>query len=100
MQFRYIGEYPTGQRSAVFWGFPFEAGGVTDVPEALAATFLRNRYFERVENAPAETTPDADQPPTREELIAIAEANSIKIDKRWSYDRLAQAVIAHSKDLP
>ncbi len=101
MKFRYIGEYPVGQTSGTFFGVVFAPGLAVEVPQQFVAKALYNRFFEVVEEvqAPEPQASEAVPPPTKEDLIAIAEANEIKIDKRWSYDRLAQAVINHSKEL-
>lgn len=113
MQFRYIGEYPAGKISAVFWGHAFEARALTNVPDADADRFKRHPLFievadqasasgasEEASDGSATTFPEnfaQSLPTTKAELIEIAEKHGVDIDKRWGFDKIAQAIIAHAQ---
>lgn len=107
MLFRYIGDYPPGQTALVCFGkYSFTYGAAIDLPEPFATKARGNPFFQvadpvavpaAADAPPAESKPEAQLPQTKAELIAIAEANNIDIDKRWGFDRIAQTIIAHSK---
>lgn len=105
MKFRYIG-HPNDpgdtQPSVELFGHVFPFGEPVEVTSGRAIAKLeRHTQFEAVPDgpAPAQSDPEPTLPQTKEELIAIAEANDIKVDKRWGYDKLAEAIIAHTKGL-
>ncbi len=93
MKFRYIGEYPAGRSSLVCWGHEFAPGIAVDLPEPFASKAARNRFFE-ADNGVAPVVPivtsieDMDKPA----LIALADERGVKIDKRWSEDRIRGAL--------
>ncbi len=93
-KFRYIGEYPAGKTSIEAYGkHLFSPGVEVELPLPLAIKARGNRFFEEV-LPPVE--PKTAQP-SKEELLAIAKQHNIEVDGRWSYERISEAVIAHSK---
>lgn len=113
-KFKYIGEYPDGKTELTVYGVVFSPGAAVEVPHKFVGKARGNRFFEEVAEPVApvpavEAAPEPDDVPplepaapvlTREELIAVAEKHDIKIDKRWTYAKISDAIIAHSKDLP
>lgn len=98
LKFRYIGEYPEGKTELVVFGCVFSPGAEIEVPSQFVGKAQGNRFFEEVAE-PAHTgvvDPEWDFDPNKayekDELIAIAEARGVKIDKRWSLERMTQAI--------
>jgi hypothetical protein len=106
MKVRYIGEedaFMSGKTYA--FGREFRVGETVEVSGDIAERCARNRYFEVVEDAaPApepkapqnrmmsatDSAPDLNQSKAR--LIALADERGVKIDRRWSAERIAQAI--------
>ncbi len=107
-KFKYIGEYPLGQSHLDCFGVTFRPDEIVEVPAKFIGKARGNRFFVACEAKPADelkaepkTEPANGSPQlgmTKEELIAKAEEFDIKIDKRWSASKIADAIIAHSKD--
>ncbi len=103
-RFRYIG-HPTDPSDThpfvEVFGHRFPFGEPVEVTGSAAGRLAHHAQFEMVtdEVAPPVAVSDSEQslPQTKEELIAIAELNNIKVDKRWGYDKIAQAIIEHTK---
>ena len=95
-KFRYIGEYPEGKTELTVFGRVFSPGAEIEVPAQFECKARNNRFFEEVTQA----VPPPDGRPSRDDLLAIAEAQGIKIDRRWGYDRLCEAIATHSKETP
>lgn len=100
-KFRYIGEYPEGKAELVVYGCVFSPGAEIVVPSQFVGKASGNRFFEAVEDAPS-AAPEAAEPRNRlldaaeafskEDLIARATELGVKIDKRWSAEKIAAAI--------
>lgn len=97
-KFRYIGEYPEGKSELFVLGQTFSPGAEIELTGRFEGKARNNRFFEQV----AETVDDgqAEEPrnrlldaaPDKGALIAKAEALGIKIDKRWSVEKIATRI--------
>jgi hypothetical protein len=91
-KFRYIGEYPEGKSELVVFGCVFSPGAEIELTGRFVGKARGNRFFEEVaevvEVSPVDPEPEVDD--ERATLIAEAGARGIKIDKRWSTQKLAQ----------
>lgn len=98
MFFGYKGEYPAGKSELACYGrYVFSPGAVVELPEPFASKARGNPFFFEVAIpvVPPELPPPLAEPeagPTREELIAVAEAHGVEIDKRWGRLRIAEAL--------
>ncbi len=114
-RFFYIGEYPEGKSDMVaFGGFVFSPGVSVELPEPFATKARGNRFFvpdtadEPIADVVAEVKPEA-QPSasvihlhgfSKPELIGMAEGSGVKIDRRWSSERIRDAIIEAANQLP
>lgn len=97
MQVKFIGNPadPSDNRGFIVWaGERFELNVVRELPEGKAfAKIPTNSHFQVVEESwdhdPTVTTTDT---PDRAALIAEAETLGVKIDKRWSAEKIAKAI--------
>ena len=101
-KFRYIGEYPEGKSELFILGCVFSPGAEIAVPDRFIGKARGNRFFEEVieqkpdpvEEKPVEEPRNRllDTAPDKDALIARAEALGIKIDKRWSVEKIAAKI--------
>lgn len=108
--FRYVGEYPVGTTSLTCYGrYVFTPGAEIELPEPFASKARGNHFFEEVNGSEPErigsavvtgdlvvALPDGI---TKAELIEIADKYEIQIDKRWSFNKIAETIIQHSKKM-
>lgn len=98
MKFRYIGEYPAGKQTLDAFGYTFSPGAVVDVDGQHAIGKLSaNRFFECVRVAPKAEEPakkveDSAAGPSKDELLKVAHDKGVKVDARWSEQRIADAI--------
>lgn len=98
MKFRYIGEYPNGQQSLLCYGITFTPGAELEIPGKFVNKALGNPFFEEVKDSPKqEHSPqlETDNGHDKAALISEAEILGVKIDKRWSVEKIAAAIKAH-----
>lgn len=98
MKFRYIGDYVAGKNTCDAFGYTFSPGAVVDVTDGQAIKKLSgNRFFERVDE-PAPEAPGKDDADAakkaRADLIAKAESLGVEFDKRWSVQKIQDAIDA------
>ena len=95
-KFRYIGDYPEGKTELTVYGCVFSPGAEIELAGRFADKARGNPFFEEVAELPLVVDPEWDFDPgkayDKAELIALAEARGIKIDKRWSVAKLAEAI--------
>ncbi len=94
MKFLYIGEFPDGVDHINAYGVRFARDVAMDVPEKFVGKFLGNRYFAEAAGDAAPVTSDVatGEPDEKTQLMAIAQASGVKIDKRWSVQRIRDAI--------
>lgn len=97
-KFRYIGDYPEGKTELAVYGCVFSPGAEVELTGRFVGKAQNNPFFEEVAAPPLPPVvdPEWDFDPSKAydkaELIALAEARGIKIDKRWSVVKLAEAI--------
>ncbi len=93
-KFRYIGDYPEGKTELTVFGCVFSPGAEIELPGKFADKARGNRFFEEVAEANEEQPRNRllDVVPDKGDLIAQAEALGIKIDKRWSVEKIATKI--------
>lgn len=96
MEFKYVGPESGAVKC---WGIEFKPGEAVEVPEPFIAKARANRFFEEVQNDPVpaqKTDPEWDYDPfegmSREALISTATERGVKIDRRWTDDKIAAAI--------
>lgn len=99
MQVKFIGntKNPSDNRGYVDWaGERFHLNVPRELPEGPAfAKILKNGHFAVVDEVPAEIkSPEPASADEKAELIAFAEQHGVKIDKRWTAEKIAMAIEA------
>lgn len=98
MKFRYIGEYPEGKTSLTCFGAVFAPDLEVELSGEAARKASGNRFFIAVENDADVVIPADDSTfisgMTKAELITAADQYGIKIDRRWSAEKIATAITA------
>jgi hypothetical protein len=102
MRVKFIGNPidPNDNRGFIVWaGERFDLNIARDLPEGpVFAKIPTNAHFQVVEDdapkAPAAVESAASDLPSKSELIAFAEENGVKIDKRWSPEKISAAIEA------
>jgi hypothetical protein len=97
MKVKFIGNQLNPEDNRGFFirhGERFELNVPRELPEGpLFAKIPKNGHFQVV---PEEPEPAADEPTvsgmTKDELIAIAEEQGVKVDKRWNVEKIAAAI--------
>lgn len=98
--FFYIGEYPDGKSDILAYdSFLFSPGVSVELPEPFASKARGNRFFVEV---------DVSEPPpavnplefSKPELIDMADKAGVRIDRRWSAERIAKAIMDAANQLP
>jgi hypothetical protein len=98
VKFRYIGEYPDGMESVRCFDVAFTPGVEVEVPDRCVEKARGNRFFEEVEAVIAPPAKTEEQPlQSKEDLIALAEAQGVAVDKRWNAAKMAAAIEASTE---
>lgn len=101
VKFKYTGDYPEGKTELTVYGCVFSPGAEVELTGRFVGKARGNRFFEEVVEV-SQSAHEAEieardqllggQQWSKEDLIAMAEARGIKIDKRWSVAKLAEAI--------
>lgn len=100
MKIRYLGDGSEHDGQSMLFGRMVSVGDVVDVPDQFETKARFNRFVEIVTGDVPEPKPVPQQNTgslSKADLIALAEQHGIKIDKRWSEARIADAIIEHAK---